>query len=473
MKQQFKIFIFILFFAGAFAPFHFTRALLVFPDGSLIRGSNTPEVYFMENGIRRWVINEAAFRNLDFEWGKVKVVLDEELGNYPAGKILDAKSKYPEGVLLRADSARGGDGVKVYIIQKGAARWVADARDFENLGLDWQSVMDILPAKLKIISKGQPLTQSERVARPRAVLKDVPDKIIEDISAVFRFTGVAGSEEERNLKFETFMEGVDSNWTTVGSQERKVTLPQKSGQYKFFVRAKSPNGAVDPLPKVYVFEVRLSPYYGQVTISSSGLTSTDANKERLTLASKSAEPIELAGWTVGSEKYYTSFALSDSAYEIPDQPYYQYQKNLAIDSKRKITVFSGASPLGVNFRLNKCIGYLNSYHKFDPPIPSVCPKPKPDEIKNLNAYCQKAINSSAGSCKEPNLNDVLIDADCRDYMKEHLSYSKCVENNNQYYDFLTDEWRVYLRRSSEIWANEKDAILLRDKDGLLVNRLKY
>lgn len=473
MRKWLKLFLPAVFLTVIFLPPRLTRALLVFPDGSLVRGSNTPEVYFMENGIKRWVVNEAAFRNFDFEWGKVKVVPDEELGNYPAGKILDEKSKYPDGALLRADHARGGDGIKVYIIQKGAARWVADARDFENLGLDWQSVMDIPPAKLKIISKAQALTQSERVMRPLAVLKDVPGKVVEDALAVFRFTGVAGSEEDKNLKFETFVEGADSNWTTVSAQERKITLPSKSGQYKFFVRAKSPNGAVDPLPKVYAFEVRLSPYYGQVTISGSGLTSTDPEKERLTLASKSAEPIELAGWTVGSEKYYTSFALPDSVYEIPDQPYYQYQKNLAIDSKRKIIVFSGASPLGVNFRLNKCIGYLNNYHKFDPPISSACPKPKPDEIKNFNAYCQKVINSSAGSCKEPNLNDVLINADCRDYMKEHLSYSKCVENNNQYYDFLTDEWRVYLRRSSEIWANEKDAILLRDKDGLLVNKFKY
>lgn len=474
MKKLFKIYLFIIFFSGVLSVPAFTRAIMVFPDGALVRGAYTPEVYFMENGMRRWIINEAAFRNFDFEWNKIMIVPNEELGGYPLGKILDEKSKYPEGALLRGDLARGGDGVKIYLMQKGTARWVATAQDFENLGLDWQAVMDIAPAKLKSVSKGLALSQPERILRPLTVLQEMPDPVLESTEAIFRFSGVAAAEDKRNLKFETFVEGADSNWAVASSQERKVTLPAKSGKYKFFVRAEAPDGgAIDRLPRSFAFEVRLSPYFGQVAISGSGLTSTDPNKERITFTAKSADPIDLRGWTLGSEKYHTSFVLPDSAFEIPNQPYYQYEKNLSIDSKRKITVFSGASPMGVNFRLNKCVGYLDAYYKFDPPLPNLCVKPTAAETDNLNAYCKKAINSSVASCAEPNLNDTLIDADCRDFMKERLSYSKCVEHNNAFYDFLLDEWRVYLSRSAEIWPNEKDAILLRDKDGLLVSKFKY
>ena len=474
MDKWLKTCLFVVFFFGVLSSPLFACAILVLPDGALIKGAFTPEVYFMENGLKRWVINEAVFRNFDFEWSKIKIVLNEELEGYPVGKILDEKSKYPDGTLLRGDHARAGDGVKVYAMQKGSARWVATEQDFENLGFDWQSVMDISPAKLKGLPKGSTLSQPERILRPLTILKETSEPVLETTEAVFRFSGVAGSEDKRNLKFETFIEGVDSNWIATASQERKINLPPKAGQYKFFVRAVAPNGSsVDRLPRSFAFEAKFSPYYGQVTMSGSGLTSTDANKEKLTLASKSAEPIYLRGWSVGSEKYKTSFLLPDSAFEIPDQPYYQYENELFITSKRKIIIFSGASPMGVNFRLNKCVGYLDAYYKFDPVLPNLCVKPTAAEMDGLNAYCKKVIGSSVASCKEPDLNDVMIDAECRDFMKERLSYSKCVENNNAFYDFLLDEWRVYLRRSAEIWPNEKDAILLRDQDGLLVARMKY
>lgn len=470
MSRWLKTFIFISFFAALCVLPYSAHALLVFPDGSLIKVPDKPEVYFMENGMKRWVINEATFQNLDFQWDKIKTVPEGELGNYPTGKVLDEKSKYPDSMLVRGDAARGGDGAKIFILQKGAARWIVTQEDFEGMGLDWRSVMDIAPVQLNKISKGAPFVRQEKVLRPFAVLEGTPDKIIEDASATFNFTGVTGQEYDKNLKFDTFAEGVDSNWVTASGHERKVSLPAKSGHYKFFVRAVSPDGGIDPLPKSYEFEVKLSPYFGLVNIAGSGQGSVDPNKERLTLTGKSTEPISLKGWTVGSLKYHTSFVMPDSAYEIPDHPIYQYQKKLFIAPKGKIYIFSGASPLGVNFRLNKCIGYLNNYHKFDPAVPNACPKPLPADTKTFSAYCQKAINSSVASCKESNLNDALIDADCRDYMVENLSYSKCVEHNNTYHDFLIDEWRVYLQRSASIWAKEKDSIILRDADGLLVSK---
>lgn len=449
------------------------HTLLVLPDGSLIKSFNASEVYFMENGMKRWVINEVVFRDLDFQWDKIKIVPDEVLGDYPIGKTLDKKSKYPDNMLVRGDKAQGGDGVKVFILQKGVARWIATQEYFEGLGLDWRSVMDIASVKLSKIKKGAPFVQQTKVARPFAVLESTPDKVIEETSVIFRFTGVTGQEYDKNLKFDTFIEGLDSKWVAVSGHERKATLPAKSGLYKFFVRAVSPDGGIDPLPKSYAFEVKLSPYFGQVSISGSGLSLTDPNKEKITLTGKNTEPISLNGWTVGSLKYHTSFIIPENAYEIPDQPYYQYQKDLYIYSKAKINIFSGASPMGVNFRLNKCIGYLKNYYKFDPVITNSCPKPLAGDIKSFSAYCQKTINSSVASCKEPDLNDILIDAECRDYMKENLSYSKCVENSSAFHDFLTNEWRVYLRRPSEIWANEKDSIILRDADGLLVGKFQY
>lgn len=475
MRKWPQILLLSLFFAGVFFIPNFSFAILALSDGVLVKEVGSSKVYFVENGMRRWIVDENAFNKLNFQWSKIEVVPNGELNGYPVGKIIDDKSKYPDGLLIRGDIAQGGDGAKIYLIKKGVARWIESAPDFENLGLDWNSVMDIPPAVLKVLlkSKGASISQGEWLAHPLAVLKDTPGKIIEESSAKFNFTGVAGRSDQRTLSFETFLEGVDSGWITTSAQERTVTLPKGSGHYTFFVRAKDVDGYSDRLPKSYSFDVKLSPYFEQVMIAGTGLNSKVPGAERLMLTGKSADPIDLNGWTVGSEKYRTSFTIPADVYEIPDQPYYEYKSSLKMYAKGKITIYSGASPLGVNFRLNKCIGYLNNYHKFDPVLPNSCPKPDPKETQNLTAYCNKIITSSIASCKEPNLNDVLIDAECRDYMKERFSYAKCVENNNSFYDFLTDEWRVYLNRPADIWANEKDVILLRDKDGLLVNRLKY
>lgn len=471
MKQRrvfFTAFIFSLACAGIFSFASRVHAAAL-SDGMLVRGSG-PEVYVMENGMRRWIVSEGIFSDLELEWEKIRSVSDGDIAAYPRGKDIVSGARYPDGMLVRGGADLGGDGKKVYLIEKGTKRWVETERDFNNLRLDWGFVMDISPEKLKRVSQGKMIQGSSDLIPPATVLIDTPKKTLEDVYATFRFNGITPRQDNKTLKFETFLEGVDAGWVAASGGERKVKLPEKSGSYRFFVRAKDMDGMVDRTPEQYAFEVILSPLYGAVTLSGNPRSDNPAT-EQLTVQGKTSELINITGWTLTSEKYRTSYTIPD-AYEIPNHPFLEKKADISVYSKSKAVIITGQSASGMNFRLNKCIGYLNQYYMFVPPLQNTCPAPSKTDAEQFDAYCKKIILQAA-NCREPNPNDMLINNECRAYINEHLNYSKCVEANYAYFDFYSDEWRVYLGHVKDIWENDKDTIMVRDKSGLVVARYAY
>lgn len=455
--------------AGVFSFTAKVYAMAAISDGALVKGSG-PEVYMMENGMLRWIASETVFFDLELEWEKIRSVSNEDLAMYPLGKTIVSGARYPDGSLLRAGLDLGGDGTKVYLVERGSRRWIETERDFNNLRLDWGFIMDISPQKLRRVSQGKSITGTNDRIPPATVLIDVPKKNLEDVNAVFRFNGITSRQDNKTLKFETFLEGVDKAWVVANGGERKIKLPEKSGLYRFFVRAKDMDGLVDRTPESYTFGVNLSPLYGTVTLSGNA-RSTNSATEQLTIQGKANYLINISGWTLASEKFHTSYTIPD-AYEIPNHPFLEIKKDIFVHSKSKVIIFSGISPMGASFRLNKCIGYLNQYYSFVPVLPNVCPVMSATATEQFNDYCRNVL-AQAVNCKEPNPNDILINNDCRAYINEHLNYSKCVEANYAYYDFYRDEWRVYLGYGKEIWENDKDTITLRDKNGLVVAQYVY
>lgn len=452
----------------AFAPAG--HAFFALNDGTLVRGSG-PEIYFLDNGMTRWIPDPATFDLFELNWNAVSVIPDSDLAAYPKGKVFDRNSRYPDGTLLRGSVDGGGDGTKVYQVQGGARRWIETEQDFIRLALQWSAVQDVSLKKLKSVSEGKSLKDAQAPIRPLITILGTPNPLVEDTTVKFQVTGSTSRQDNRTLSFQTYVEGVDSGWVSTGTQ-RQIMLPVKSATYRFFVRARDVDGNTDRTAASYTFVVKLSPLFGKVSVSGSP-RSPDVSQEQITLTSRGTanEVILVGGWTLGSEKNHTSFIIPGDDYEIPTQPYYQYTAPLELTQKTKIVIYSGRSPLGVNFRLNECIGYLNAYYKVNPALPSQCPKQNQDTIKDLTAYCQQVINGLG--CKEPNYADIKLNADCRDYLQKNIGYSQCVELNHTYYDFFLDEIRVYLNQSSEIWPNVSDAILLRDQNGLVVARYPF
>ncbi|MBI3671781.1 hypothetical protein HY249_03235 [Candidatus Azambacteria bacterium] len=461
-----KIAFLTLVFAGIFAFSGHVSAQEALKDGSLVKGVGE-KVYFMENGMKRWITNPDVFSGFGFNWDKIKIVSDESISAYPLGVNLENASRYPEGALIRQEN-----GTKVYLVKNGAKSWVKDEASFSNLGLSWDSIMDIPEQNIKKIYEGVAISQSVVASHPFTILKKKPGDVIEDISVDFEFTAIAGKNiPQSDLLFETFLEGFDRNWVATSAQSRIITLPQESKYYTFFIRAKFKDGGADLIPEKHAFLVKLSPFFRDIRISSASPRASTSSDESVLLANATKIPMKITGWALESDATKSKYDILD-AYETPNHSSFEYKSDVILNPNGRAYIYSGRSPSGYSFRMNKCVGYLNSTYKFSPPLQSQCPRPSSKDIENLTSYCQKKI-SQLSACQNPDTNDFLLDNDCRAYMMNHLNYTACVNENRNFYDFFQDEWRVFLGTQSNIWKDEHDTIILRDKNGLVVDRYKY
>jgi len=427
-------------------------------DGMLAKGSG-PEVYFMENGMKRWIVDPDAFFAFDFNWRNVRFVPDTLLESYPRGQNLDKKSAFPNSMLVKL-----ADDPKVYITDRSSRRWIKDPDTFNNLGLDWYSVNIISEEKMKKIREGTVMEQTSRMKRPSTIFTKTPDeKVIEDVYAEFEYNALA--QGASGVVFDTFLEGMDKNWVTTSTGLRKINLPKESGKYIFYVRARFKDAYADVISQKFDFSVKISPVFESVQIA--GVRAS--GEEYVSVANRSKIDQNITGWKIESKLTGLSYTIPD-VYEVPLHPYYASRISLILPPGKSAQIFSKKSPIGQSFRLNECTGYLNKDYSLS--LPAQCPRPTDDDIKNLSTYCQKQIKATP-TCKEPDVNSVLLDNECRDFMRNNMTYYSCVVNERNFYNFFKDDWRIYLNGNENSWKDRNDTLLLRDINGLVVDTYKY
>jgi hypothetical protein len=67
-------------------------SVMSFPNGTLIKGSG-PDVYLIENGVRRLIPDMETFNTMGLNWNNVTNVDDQKLGNIPMGIPIPQKKK--------------------------------------------------------------------------------------------------------------------------------------------------------------------------------------------------------------------------------------------------------------------------------------------------------------------------------------------------------------------------------------------
>ena len=98
---------------------------------TLYRLEGHPRVYVIKNKKKRWIQTLKEFNDNGYNWGKVKIVSAEVLGEYP-----DAETLVTE--LLRAVGS-----YKVYKIDNGKKRWIKTAGEFNAAGYKWKDIKDV------------------------------------------------------------------------------------------------------------------------------------------------------------------------------------------------------------------------------------------------------------------------------------------------------------------------------------------
>ncbi|MDA8192855.1 MAG: glycosyl hydrolase family 18 protein [Thermaerobacter sp.] len=111
-----------------------SSTLPTYPNGSLLRVTNTSPVFVLLNGTLHHIPNPAILAGLGYTWSNVQVV--PTLSNYQVGAPLVVP--YPSGTLLKASGQSA-----VYVIMNGVLHHISSAAVFFGMGYQWSQVMTV------------------------------------------------------------------------------------------------------------------------------------------------------------------------------------------------------------------------------------------------------------------------------------------------------------------------------------------
>lgn len=209
---------------------------------------------------------------------------------------------------------------------------------------------------------------------------------------------------------------------------------------------------------------RFSEFYGRVKMGT-----VKSNQISLRANFQSGEKINITGWYIKARNggWYVPKAVN-----IYDPSGLAEPGDILLGRGETVNMYSGSSPLGVNFRLNLCTGYLNNDRKFSPTLPRQCPGADKATLRNFSSQCQDFVPGAVSSCKEPRSNPPLpyYDEGCLEYL-ELFSFKGCFDTYRSEPGFLKPEWRVWMGTT---FVNARhDRVFLLDTNGFVIDWREY
>ncbi len=439
------------------------------PKVDLLKGSG-PEVYALENGVRRWIPNPETFEYFRYKWTNVKNISDNLLKSYSLGKELSKYSAYPDGSLLK------GSGPEVYLVELGKRRWIPNPKTFEKSGFGWRYIIEIDDKKLKRIKEGRALTLNEPNKYPTTVILKGPEEreALETAEVTFKYSGTNPLGTSKDLSFEVYLAGYDKRWRNYGKRSTQTyKLSEESKLYTFYVRTKNKQGYLDPSPASLSFQVGVSPYYQKVEIRRVSARQKDFQRDFLVIRNKSREIIDISDWTIETTLAHSTIPQAIGKLRHPFSA--EEETDIKIGYQNEVIISAGWSPRGISFRTNKCTGYLDQASRFYPRLTKRCPRLEESEYQHLNRPCRDFIKRLP-RCQVPDYSyneEVNPDSECTEFLNEKFNYQECYNDNYQEIDFFGNEWRVFLKRSIDAFDDGGDTIILRDRSGLVVDEYSY
>lgn len=186
-----------------------------------------------------------------------------------------------------------------------------------------------------------------------------------------------------------------------------------------------------------------------------------------------AETANITGWKIKGNRGEFNVPQAVEVFE----PYgLAAEKDIVLGAGHYVEIYGLISPLGKNLRLNKCAGYVEEYHNFQPVyLPKNCPGFSRSEIRNLSGQCQDYI-WSLGSCRTPEVSfyNLLPGTDqgnaCRAFL-QNINYGSCFRQHRWDADFLSNTWLIW--NNAEILDPQHDYLRLYDKKGNLIDEYVY
>lgn len=231
-----------------------------------------------------------------------------------------------------------------------------------------------------------------------------------------------------------------------------------------------------PSPSSSIID-RLEALRKTLVLQNVGTRQTDTQEEyidvvyRTSSVSENPLPIDISGWTI-ENKQGDRFAFGYTA-NLPYANQVNILSRLIVPPASTVHIITGQSPIGSNFRVNTCTGYFTQFNRVTPSLTQKCPQPSEEPAQtNLPDVCLDYIESLP-HCRIPQNTLLDIGNACRAYITNNISYSGCVANHKIDSDFYRNEWYVYLARSTELWKDKRETIILRDQQGNMMAELEY
>jgi hypothetical protein len=213
-------------------------------------------------------------------------------------------------------------------------------------------------------------------------------------------------------------------------------------------------------------EKDLSPYFKKIQIQSVKIYNTLIPYEEIIIYGNNInDKVNLNGWSVKSNKNY--FVLVNAVSKLDFSKVFK-PENILLEKGGKVQIYSTYSPLGIDFKSNKCIGYLNESYNFIPKLPTNCPQIEKRKIAYLSGACQDYI-LKLKSCEIPK-NPPVSDVDCLNFIKK-INYQGCYDTYKNDSDFFSKDYYIFMGR--KILDDLHDRVLLFDNKGLLVDEYIY
>ena len=438
------------------------------PRLDFIKG-NAPEVYLLESGVRHWIPSPEIFNYFKFKWENIKTYTDSAIASYVQGDDWSKYDDYPEGSLLR------GSGPEVYLVELGERRWIPTPEIFTGNNFGWKYIFEIDDDDLEDIDQGDNLTLSESDRYPETIISSGPEQgeVLENGDIEFRYSGTNPLGDLSELEFETFLVGHDTKWQNQRSAYTEDYDLENAGTYTFYVRAINKQGYYDPTPESVSFQLGVSAYYEKVEIKNVHSNESSSKYDYLSLYNNEDETINITGWTLTSNTDTITIpkAIKKLGYPFSSNT----ETDIELTKGDEVIVSMDIGPSGIDFRTNKCTGYLDQLSQHTPPLEEECPSLNISEYDHLSSVCQSFING-LDSCEIPDYSEDLAvsnDSECVGFLNDKFNYSQCYQDYSKDIDFLLDEWRVFVNKSSDVLGDTTDTLVLRDKDGLLVDKYTY
>lgn len=275
----------------------------------------------------------------------------------------------------------------------------------------------------------------------------------------------------------------------------------------------SNSGQTSTQPSSSVYGGTVSSYQptsgtGALTIGSGNASyAYQSYEEYITLENFSRKPINITGYQLknGKDKrpYNTGGSLQRFSADVALIPQgtlkllpngNSLMQDIVLQDGERAIVTTGS--MGnhypyqiVSFKENSCSGYIDASpdYTFFPPLTQNCPRPANEPgIQNLDVACRKIVETLS-SCQTPKfggkdekgencpecLNGKILSSSCSAFIQEHFTYQGCLINHSSDRDFSGKNWRIFLGRGWEMWAQDYESIELFDRSGQLVNFQNY